>query len=577
MTLLQTIPIPTRYDDITVEKASGATYTPSELADFVAAEMIKEWDGGNKEPLKILDPAVGEGELLLSLLDHLPKNRKIEVYGFDNNQEALDIAISRLETAYPNADVRLEHGDFLSIACSNTRLGDLFEPQANQASTFDLIIANPPYVRTQIMGAEAAQALASQFGLTGRVDLYHAFILAIAKVLRPNGVSGIIVSNRFMTTKAGASVRRIVQEQLHLRHVWDLGDSKIFNAAVLPAVLIAEGLNGSPRTSPTFTSMYETKEKANLEAPTITSALAEHGIVQIPDGRRFQVQRGALSTSGHSEGVWRVATKENDAWLATVKKNTWGTFRQIGKVRVGVKTCADKVFIKKDWDSTPKADQPELLRPLTTHHIGRRFRADPAGKWRDIVYPHEIVKGKRQAIDLAKHPRTLEYLEEHREKLESRSYLMEAGRNWYELWVPQDPGAWAQPKLVFRDISEHPCFWIDLDETIVNGDCYWLVCDDPSKQDLLWLALSVGNSSFIEVFYDHSFNNKLYAGRRRFITQYVEKFPLPDPHSPIAVSIIEKAKRLYECVGETNCESLESELNKLVWESFGLPFEEIGG
>jgi adenine-specific DNA-methyltransferase len=84
-------------------------------------------------------------------------------------------------------------------------LGTLFN--AGTSDTYDLIIANPPYVRTQIMGAEQAQLLAKQFGLAGRVDLYYAFLLGMANVLDPKGVAGIIVSNRFMTTRSGASVR----------------------------------------------------------------------------------------------------------------------------------------------------------------------------------------------------------------------------------------------------------------------------------------------------------------------------------------------------------------------------------
>jgi len=44
-----------------------------------------------------------------------------------------------------------------------------------------------------------------------------------------------------------------------------------------------------------------------------------------------------------------------------------------------------------------------------------------------------------------------------------------SGREWYEIWVPQDPAAWDQPKLVFRDISEEPMFWIDHDGAVVNG------------------------------------------------------------------------------------------------------------
>ena len=565
-----------RFAVVTEEKASGATYTPPELADFVAEQMLRELATPAKGPLRILDPAVGGGELLASLLRLLPGDRAVEIHGFDNDQRALDATAARLEEAHPKGSLHLRHGDFLEFVCGGgdaAIMGGLFDPGSSE--TFDLVIANPPYVRTQIIGAKIAQRLAEKFGLTGRVDLYHAFVLAIANVLRPHGVAGIIVSNRFMTTKAGASVRRAIRERFNLKHVWDLGDTKLFNAAVLPAVLVAEGLNGVKQATPRFTSIYETKDQSDQRASSITTSLVKKGVVAIPDGRCFRVQHGALDTSNSRDGVWRVATAENDAWLATVEKHAWATFRELGKVRVGVKTCADRVFIRDDWETMPEDSRPELLRPLTTHHIAKRFCPDAKATQRQIVYPHECVNGKRRTIDLAPFPNTRKYLEEHRQSLEDRTYVLDAGRSWYEIWVPQDPAAWSKPKLVFRDISEEPCFWIDLDSTIVNGDCYWLTCDDPEREDLLWLAASVGNSTFIEAFYDRSFNNKLYAGRRRFITQYVEKFPLPDPGGEDGKAIIAKAKAIYDTIGSSRADQLQEELDQMIWSVFGLPIEEV--
>jgi methylase of polypeptide subunit release factors len=573
---METLPVPRfskRYDSVSGEKATGTTYTPSELADFVATQMVRaavlEENGA---PLRVLDPAVGEGELLASLLGHLPASRRVEVFGFDHDERALGVARERLSGLHKRATLHLERCDFLQFATGAGGL-PLFNTAAPAA--FDLVIANPPYVRTQIMGAAQAQSLAVRFGLTGRVDLYHAFLLAIASVLRPHGVAGLIVSNRFMTTKAGATVRQAVQERFSIKHVWDLGDTKLFDAAVLPAVLVAEGRNGQAPAQPKFSTIYETKGDASTKASSAIEALGKAGVVEVPDGRRFRVQHGLLNQTGSVNDVWRIATEESDAWLTTVLANSWGTFRDIGKVRVGVKTCADKVFIRDDWETLDASERPELLRPLTTHHIGRRFRADASEGGKRIVYPHECVNGKRRAVDIARYPKTKKYLQQHRAALEERTYVLEAGRQWYEIWVPQDPDAWERPKLVFRDISEEPCFWLDREGTIVNGDCYWLVCEGRASEDLLWLAVSVGNSKFIEAFYDHRFNNKLYAGRRRFITQYVEKFPLPDPTKPVSKEIVRTAKALYEERDEKKAARMALKLDGLVWTAFGLDVEEV--
>jgi adenine-specific DNA-methyltransferase len=140
--------------------------------------------------------------------------------------------------------------------------------------------------------------------------------------------------------------------------------------------------------------------------------------------------------------------------------------------------------------------------------------------------------------------------------------------------VPQDPAAWDAPKLVFRDISERPTFWMDLEGSVVNGDCYWITADKENKEDLLWLAAAVANSKFIEAFYDHRFNNKLYAGRRRFMKQYVEEFPLPDPQTGFSREIVRMTKEIYASVDERPTVDIESKLNAMIWQTFGLGVKE---
>jgi hypothetical protein len=261
-----------------------------------------------------------------------------------------------------------------------------------------------------------------------------------------------------------------------------------------------------------------------------------------------------------------LAHDKADKWLQDVRDKTELLFGDIGKVKVGIKTTADNVFIVPNL-STFGEDIPETLKPLITHHIARRYKTDSPKK--HVVYTHEESGNKKKPITLDQYPNTKKYLEQHKEQLSGRNYVMDSGRNWYEIWVPHNPKAWEKPKLVFRDISEQPIFWMDQTGAIVNGDCYWLASDE-NNSDLLWLALAIANSKFIEEFYDHSFNNKLYSGRRRFITQYVEKFPLPDPESMTAKKIINLTKSIYELPLDARLDSHEEKLNRLVYSAFGL-------
>jgi hypothetical protein len=542
-----------RYAVVSREKAQGATYTPPVLADFVAQQLASVVRADRDAVVRILDPAAGDGVLLSSLVRALRARglNRLAVSGCDTNLAGLEETRTRFAQEFPDLTPTLEHRDFLDARLAGER--------------FDAVIANPPYVRTQVLGAQRAQELARRFGLTGRVDLYYAFLLAISRVLAPHGTLGIIVSNRFMTTRSGSSVRRALSELYDLLHVWDLGDTKLFDAAVLPAVLLARAASDD-KTCTRFTSIYETTKAPSTNARTAIEALDRSGVVATHDGRRFDVVHGTLDTSG----IWRMATAEKDEWLSLVQSRTFARFGDLGKIRVGVKTTADSIFIRDDWHRLDERLQPELLRPLTTHHLARRYRALDRIDALQILYTHESRDGRRFAVDLARHPRTRAYLESHRERLERRRYVIDAGRHWYEIWVPQDPAAWPRPKLVFPDISAEPVFWIDDTGSIVNGDCYWLSPEPGRSEDLLWLALAVGNSRFAREFYDHRFNNRLYAGRRRFITQYVSEFPLPDPALPLSQEIVALAKQIYRSTPSADADSLARTVDTHVHDAFGL-------
>lgn len=572
----QTQTNPLGYASLELRKDSGAHYTPSMLSDFVASHIAAQIDLTQSPTLRILDPALGDGELIISLLRELRNiwdGKNIEVYGFDTDNNALNIASNRMQAEFPYIPAFFSNEDFLEYAIRCGR-NDLFSQRIEK---FDVVIANPPYVRTQVLGTKNAQRIAHIFNLTGRIDLYHAFLLGISMILKPGGVAGVITSNRFMTTKSGGCVRSVIINEFNILYVWDLGDTQLFEAAVLPSVLLLKLKNGNePFNIPGFTSIYSTTTKAeDYKATNILDAIKFPGIIKTESGQFFEIKVGLLDHGQSSDGVWRISTVNSDKKLSIVKSNTYCTFRDIGKIRVGIKTTADKVFIRSDWSSLPNDEKPELLFPLITHHVARRYRMNETSSPLFVLYPHISINGKRSTVDLKDFPNTSNYLEKNRIILEARDYVISSGRKWFEIWVPQDPNAWSKPKLIFRDISEKPTFWMDLNGGIVNGDCYWLVSDKPDYDELLWLALAIGNSSFIEWFYDHSFNNKLYSGRRRFMTQYVEKFPLPQPNTEMGKEIIRLAKFAYDKAFSEELATTEKDLDLLIWKAFGLSNEEI--
>lgn len=540
-------------------KRHGKHYTPPALADFLARRVLEQFLGSDRTSLRILDPACGDGELLFAVnrvAERLLPNHAISLVGYDLDGDAIDLARERASELGIAAD--WHQGDFLQTG------------RTLSSGSFDAIITNPPYVRTQQLGHETAQLLASEFRLTGRIDLTHPFVVMMPPLLRQGGIVGLLCSNRFLTTKAGANMRRVFQTSLDPLEIYDLGDTKLFSAAVLPAIVIAA--NRSPQESEicSFSSAYVSEDPSIADGGSLFEALtANHDAVISHEDRTINVRVGTLVRSLSTAEPWRAAYASSDDWLEKIQAATWRTFGDIAKIRVGIKTTADRVFISDCWDSVSPAPESELLLPLITHdnvtpwqvseHLGTK-----------VLYPYDLSREKRTLVEMKRYPSAMAYLESHGEQLKGRRYVVEGGRQWFEIWVPHKPSMWKIPKIVFPDISADARFAIDRSGAVVNGDCYWISLADIGSEEIALLMLGVANSSLGKRFYDEVCGNKLYSGRRRWMTQYVSRLPLPDPQTDVASQLIRATRKLVESGLAPNQSDLER-IDELVDAAFAEP------
>lgn len=503
-----------RYTNIDKEKANGVVYTPRTMAEYLAKEMVKHKAIDNaSNTIRILDPAIGKGELVFALLKAIsPSSNQIEVVGYETDANVCEETTAELLHAFPNVKISIKNEDFLVAV------------EKHATGLFDYVIANPPYIRTQIMGSDKARELSSKLGLSGRVDIYYAFIVCTNSVLKDDGIAGYITSNKFLTIKSGSSVRDYILDNYKIHQITDLGDTKLFSASVLPCIMVFSKGKTVDRNEVSFTSVYQTfSDVIDGKIDDVFDAIFKSGHYQIPDGRTYAYQQGIMQ-SIEKGALWNIQSDKTQKWLAAVERNTWQRFSDIGKIHVGIKTTADNVFIGNDWNGDK--EDIELLRPLITHRNAGQIIPNDSDLWK-VLYTHTTENGRKKALDIDDYPKAKEYLLQHYEQLSNRKYVIQANRNWYEIWVPQNPESWKHRKIVFRDISEHPQFWLDASDAVVNGDCYWIEIHDYVIEDVIYLALAIANSRFIEKYYDIKFNTKLYSGKRRFMSQYVEQFPIP--------------------------------------------------
>ncbi|MFI2461373.1 Eco57I restriction-modification methylase domain-containing protein [Nocardia sp. NPDC019323] len=574
-------------------KRHGRHYTPPVLARFLAQRLLRHAEPSAAGVLRVLDPACGDGELLFAVHREVAARFpgiRLVLIGYDLDARALAIARKRARAA--GIAVHWREADFLAV---EARLAD---------GSFDAVITNPPYVRTQQLGGPTAQLLSKRFGLRGRIDLTHPFVATLPRLLAAGGVLGLLCANRFLTTKAGANIRRLLLTDLAPVELYDLGDTKLFTAAVLPAITIARRENHGEGCR--YASAYEVTGETP-GAKTLFEALLDPGgsIVQY-NGRTFAVEVGRLATecgppadagagrgreespgaapertvgrrisrgvAREPETAWRMSHDAIDAWLARIAGATWRSFGELARIRVGIKTTADHVFISDRWAQADPCPEPELLLDLITHHDLAPWRATRARDVR-VLYPYDLARARRTPIDLGRYPGAAAYLRSHRATLAGRRYVVDSGRAWYEIWVPQRPHLWRQPKLVFPDISDRPRFALDSSGAVVNGDCYWISLPDlagaPAEATrLAYLLMGVANSALGLRFYDVVCGNRLYSGRRRWITQYVSRLPVPDPATARSARVIDLVREFVE--GRAADPVARAELDERVAAAFGV-------
>jgi release factor glutamine methyltransferase len=156
-------------------KLSPATLVPrpdTETVVELGLEMLNAVSGPNHQ-LRIADLGTGSGAILLALLSELP-----EAYGFGT-----DISVAALRTARANAAGLGLAGRAGFIACDYA---------AALSGAFDLMVSNPPYIRTADIAGLAIEVRdhdprAALDGGADGLDAYRKLIPQAARLLAQRG------------------------------------------------------------------------------------------------------------------------------------------------------------------------------------------------------------------------------------------------------------------------------------------------------------------------------------------------------------------------------------------------------
>jgi hypothetical protein len=350
------------------------------------------------------------------------------------------------------------------------------------AGGFDLVVANPPWVRLHRIPTRERASLRSRFEVFGRagwsrgtelaragrgfaaqVDLAALFVERGLSLVRAGGALAYLLPSKLWRSLAGGGVRRLLAQRAAVELVedWSAG-AAVFDAAVYPCGLVARALSPDERTPDSRTLEIAEhrggvrrswRAAANL-LPAFPADHAAPWLLLPPEPRaafeRLQLRGLPLAQSAFGPPMLGVKTGCNDAFcLRRVAERGVLTEVAAGDRRGVVETALLRPLLRGEAIGAAVPDEHEMM--IWTHD-------DSGAPPRRL--PHHA------ALWLAPHER----------RLRARTDL-HPGMPWWTLFRTASAST-ARARVVWADVARSPRVLVleRGDPTVALNSCYVLSC-----------------------------------------------------------------------------------------------------
>jgi adenine-specific DNA-methyltransferase len=443
---------------------------------------------------------------------------------------------------------------------------------------FDIVIANPPYVRQESIKDQKTALQAEPYECyDGLADLLVYFYERAVKLLRPGGVLTFITSNKFYRAGYGEKLRGFLARELTLHRLIDFGDAPVFEAIAYASIL----------------------EGTKAAAPSDAAALAYTWEKQMPLDRiePIMVARGqGIRQSELTPSGWGLESPVVFQLLAKIRKagKPLGEYVK-QKIYFGIKTGLNEAFVidraTRDKLIREHKSSAEILKPFLRGRDVKRWRAEFSEQYLVKIESSENKThpwSDKSAKDAAKifsetYPAIYEHFQSLRDikldepdargcrnKFEQLQNRDDQGKYFWELRSCVYWHEFEKPKILYPDIYEHQSLIWDESEYFAANTCYFISTNEKWLTGLL-------NSQTVEWFYA-TVSNKVRGGYMRALSDYMKQIPIPAASAAEQAALsglvdgILAAKRTGDAATVT---ALESEIDAHVFRLYALTPAEI--
>ena len=422
-----------------------------------------------------------------------------------------------------------------------------FSEVFHEKGGFDVVMANPPYIRQEQI-KEFKQALQKLYSCyTGVADIYVYFYERGFQILKECGTLTFISSNKYFRSGYGEKLRQFLGSKVTVCQLIDFGDAPVFDAISYPSIIIL--------------SKSHPKEN-QVRALTWEPGAPIEQFAEVFQVNSFLILQKELTADG-----WRLESPAVFRLLEKLRKagKPLGEYVN-GRFYRGILTGLNEAFVvdraTRDRLIAEHPSSDEILKPFLRGRDVKRWRVEPQDLW--LIFT-------RRGIDIKKYPAIHDHLCQYKKVLTPG---IKGGRKpgsyqWYEI---QDNIAYwqefEQPKIAYPNICKRNEFaWDD--------GCYYtnqktFIIPNGSKY-----LMAVLNSSVVMFLFDKRLA-KLQNGFYEPSAIFIKDFPIPKASDPKPIeTLVGQVLAAKADNPAADVSALEGEIDQLVYCLYDLTPEEI--
>jgi hypothetical protein len=438
-------------------------------------------------------------------------------------------------------------------------LWHLFFQDVFEQGGFDIVIANPPYVRHELIRDQ--KPLLEKEGYrcyTGTADLFVYFYEQAVNLLKPQGALTFITSNKYYRAGYGEKLRGHLAKELSLQTLIDFRDAPVFNEVIAYASILIGLKQEAPAGHEVATLVWDPTKKAAALPREIHKA--------------FPVRQDTLTPDG-----WRLVDPTVNALLQKLRANGTPLGEYVnGQFYRGILTGFNEAFVidgRKRAEliaADPKSEA--IIKPFLRGRDVKRWQAIQQDLW--LIFT-------RRGIDIALYPAIKKHLEQFREALEPKPSGWPSNKEWpgrkagsYRWFEIQDNIAYYEefegPKVIYPNQCSRAEFHYEKLPIFTNQKTFILTGCDASLASILNSSVT----GFIFPYYLSPLQNGFWEPSKL----YLELFPIPTASPTEKTRLTALAESCAKAAAKNDSASIvahESEINQIVYRLFDLNAEEI--